>query len=190
MLLERVGTREYTADEFEALMLEPEYADRLIELIDGELVEKMPTQLHGLVVVMIARYLLNFILEHGIKGRVTTEAMHRNLSNSRNVLLPDVAFRAGVEPLTTKGSAPQMPDLAIEVKSDGNTLKGLRQKGRIYLANGTRIVWLVLPERKLVEVYTADDEWVLGEGELLEGGTVLPGFTLPVEAIFVDTAAE
>jgi Uma2 family endonuclease len=190
MLLERVGTREYTADEFEFLMLDAEYANRLMELVDGELVEKMPHELHGMIVAWLTRYFLNFILEHGIKGRVTTEAMHRTPSNSRNVFLPDVAYRAGVKPLVTKGSVPEMPDLAVEIKSDSNTLKGLRQKARSYLQNGTRIVWLVLPDRKLVEVYTADEEWVLGVGDLLDGGTVLPGFTLPVESIFVDTAAE
>jgi Uma2 family endonuclease len=190
MLLEQTRQREYTADEFEALMLDPEYEDRLMELIDGELMEKMPHELHGLIVAWIARYLLNFIIDHSIKGRVTTEAMHRTLANSRNLFLPDVAFRAGVKPLVTKGSVMEMPDLAVEVKSGSNTLKGLRQKARIYLESGTRIVWLVLPDRKLVEVYTAAEEWVLGVGDTLNGGDVLPGFTLPVEAIFVDTAAE
>ncbi len=44
-----VLTREqlYTVDEFEELLKLPENAGRLLELIDGEIVEKMPTEEHG-----------------------------------------------------------------------------------------------------------------------------------------------
>jgi Uma2 family endonuclease len=60
----------------------------------------------------------------------------------------------------------------------------MRDKARYYLANGVRLVWLVFPEQKVVEVYTPDDEYVVGENEALNGGDVLPGFTLAVSSIF------
>jgi Uma2 family endonuclease len=49
----------YTVDEFETFIARPEHADRLFELINGEIVEKMPTQRHGVVTVNISAELKN-----------------------------------------------------------------------------------------------------------------------------------
>ncbi len=53
-----------------------------------------------------------------------------------------------------------------------------------WLANGTRLVWLVYTERRLVIVLTHNSEDILGENDTLDGADVLPGFTLPVRDIF------
>jgi Uma2 family endonuclease len=180
----------YTVEEFEKIADAPENSERLLELIDGEIVEKAPTELQGIIVAMIARWLLNFIITHKIKGRVATEARHRVPKDKRNARLPDVSYRAGSQPIVTKGSVLEMPDLAVEVKSPDDAWKDLRAKARYYLANGAKLVWLVEPVRRFVEVYSPDDEQVLFEGDMLNGGVVLPGFEMPVSAIFEDTAAE
>ncbi len=180
----------YTVDEFEQYADLPENRDRLLELINGEIVEKVPTEQHGMIVILIAHWLLNFILSNNIKGRVLTEVRYRSKEDRRNARIPDVSYRAGNTPLTTRGSVPELPDIAVEVKSPDDSLKDMRAKAHYYLANGTKLVWLVDPQKRLVEVYTLDEEQVLIEGEMLDGGTVLPGFLMPVSAIFEDTAAE
>ncbi len=149
----------------------------------------MPTEQHGMIVIMIARWLLNFIVERQIKGRVVAEVRYRRPEDQRNALIPNVSYRAGSHPLGKKGSLKDMPDMAVEVKSPDDTLKKMRAKARIYLAQGVRMVWLVEPDKRFVEVYTPDDEQVYVEGDMLSGGDVLPGFTLPVSAIFEDTAS-
>lgn len=54
-----------------------------------------------------------------------------------------------------------------------------------YLDAGTSLVWVVQPRRRIVTVYTPDHIGrVLGEADELDGGDVLPGFRLPVTAIF------
>lgn len=141
-----------------------------------------------MIVVLIARLLLNFILANNIKGRVTTEVRYRMPNDNRNARLPDVSFRAGNSPLVRQGSVPEMPDLAVEVKSPDDKLKDMRAKARYYLANGTKLVWLVEPHRRFVEVYSPDEELVLLEDETLSGGTVLPGFQATVRELFQDTA--
>ncbi len=180
----------YTVEEFEQIADQPENRDRLLELIDGEMAEKVPNEQHGMIVILIARFILNFILANNIKGRVVTEVRYRIPSDNRNARLPDVSYRAGSQPLVTKGSVPQMPDLAVEVKSPDDSLKDMRAKVRYYLANGTKLVWLVEPQKRFIEVYTPDDEQILFEGDMLDGGEVLPGFQMPVSAVFEDTAAE
>ena len=180
----------YTVEEFEQYADAPENRDRLLELIDGEILEKVPTEQHVMIVILIAHWLLNFILTNSIKGRVVTEVRYRSKEDRRNARIPDVSYRAGSNPLTKKGSVPELPDIAIEVKSPDDSLKDMRSKARYYLANGTKLVWLVEPQKRFVEVYSLDDEQLLLEGEMLDGGSVLPDFQMPVSAIFEDTAAE
>ena len=47
------------------------------------------------------------------------------------------------------------------------------------------MVWLIFPEKRLVEVYQPEaDIEILNENDTLNGGDVLPGFTLAVKDIF------
>jgi hypothetical protein len=43
----------HTVEEFEAFIQRPENADRLFELIDGEIVEKVPTEEHGVLALLL-----------------------------------------------------------------------------------------------------------------------------------------
>ena len=84
---------------------------------------------------------------------------------------------------------PLAPDLAVEVLSPSETASDVEEKLADYRAAGTSLVWVVDPTRRLVAVY-ADDaptRW-LREGDALDGAGVVPGFTLPVEALFEDVA--
>lgn len=178
-----------TIEEFETLIDLPENSDRLLELVDGEICEKMPTEEHGEVTGNIFAPLRGFVVA-GKMGRVGVEVRHRKSQDRRNSLMPDISFIAGNRPRVTEGSVPQMPDFAIEVRSPTDSWRILRQKATYYLANGTRLVWLVDPRRRLVFVLTPDSEEIFGEGDILTGGEVLPGFTLAVSEIFKDHLAE
>ncbi len=80
---------------------------------------------------------------------------------------------------------PQMPDLCVEVQSPDDTPKAMRDKAAYYLANGTRLMWLVYPQKRLVEALYPDGESdIFAEGETASGGDLLPGFGLAVHAIF------
>ena len=53
------------------------------------------------------------------------------------------------------------------------------------MQHGCPIVWLVYPEKRIVEVYQhGKDIDLLVAGDTLSGGEVLPGFSLAVEALF------
>jgi Uma2 family endonuclease len=177
-------TQFVTVDDFESFVALPENRDRLFELIDGEIIEKMPTQQHGFVNADIVILLGIFIRSTG-KGRVGVEVRHRMPGDDHNSRLPDIAYYAQVpDPIISKGAVPYMPDLAIEVKSPDDSLKALREKAKYYLANGCRMVWLVLPDQRLVEVYTATDEAILTGEDWLDGGDVLTGFSVRVSEVF------
>jgi len=170
---------------FEVFLEQPENQDRLFELINGEIVEKMPTEEHGIIAGNIITELNIHLRQNNLKGRVGAEVRHRVPTDDANSRLPDVRYHADTsQPIVKKGAVPYMPDLAIEIQSPDDSLKQLREKARYYLANGSKLVCLILPEQRLVEVITADEESILTENDTLTGGDVLPEFQLPVTAIF------
>jgi Uma2 family endonuclease len=161
--------------------------DRLYELVDGVLVEKVMGYQESVLAMEIGRLLGNFVTEHDrgiVAGPDGTMRLMPGL-----VRIPDISFVAW-ERLPGRqvpnGPLPDLvPDLAVEVLSEGNTAKEMERKLKDYFFAGVRLVWYVDPGRRTVQVYTAPDQRIeLGEGQTLDGGAVLPGFTLPLEQLF------
>jgi Uma2 family endonuclease len=77
------------------------------------------------------------------------------------------------------------PDLAVEVLSPSNRAGEIHAKVADYLAAGSRLVWIVDPERQSVAVHrTLLAPRRLGVGDVLDGEDVLPGFAIRVASIF------
>jgi len=104
------------------------------------------------------------------------------------VRVPDGSFVRG-DRLPVGGVRPGIlklaPDLALEVLSPGETASELEEKLDDYTAAGTLLIWVIDPNRRTVMVLTADApvRW-LREGDSLDGGTVVSGFSYPVSQIF------
>jgi Uma2 family endonuclease len=174
-----------TVNEFETFIARSENVDRRFELIHGEIVEKMPTQEHAFIIQVITGEIYIYLKTSPI-GRGMVEARYGLPNDKHNDRMPDFSFVSDpTRQLVRKGSAPYMPDLAVEVKSPDDTYKRMREKAEYYIANGCRLVWLIFPEKRLVEVYypNADIE-ILMENDSLDGHDVLPGFTLPIHELF------
>ncbi len=108
--------------------------------------------------------------------------------NPDSVLAPDFAYiRSDRLPLGDiwDSYVPIAPDLVVEVVSPSSNEADILDKVAIYLAGGVRLIWLVRPKRRTVTVFRPHQpEIILGEGDVLDGDNVLPGFALPVSAIF------
>jgi Uma2 family endonuclease len=107
------------------------------------------------------------------------------------VRLPDVSFVSwDTFPgrRIPKEAVPKLaPDLAIEVLSKGNTKGEMARKVREYFESGVRLVWVVDPKKKTLTQYASvRDKSVLGEDDTVEGGDVLPGFSLPLADLFAE----
>jgi Uma2 family endonuclease len=177
-------TEPVTIEAFEQFEQRPENQDRLFELINGEIVEKLPTEEHGVIVVNIVAPIREWIRQHK-RGRVGVEVRHNRPGDNFNARLPDISYRIDTSaPVVRKGGVPVMPDLAVEVQSPGQSDELMAEKAAYYLANGSRMVWLAYPVRRSVEVRTPGKVEALAEGDVLDGADILPGFTLPVREIF------
>ena len=72
-----------------------------------------------------------------------------------------------------------VPDLVAEVASPTDTLRGLLAKAREYFAAGVRRVWIIEPEEGFaLEHDGPTDSRTLRLNDSLDGGDVLPGFSL------------
>jgi Uma2 family endonuclease len=161
---------------------------RLFELVDGVLVEKVMGYWESVLAIELAGFLRDFIKRRKL-GTLAGEAGMLRLRPGL-VRIPDLSFisrarlaehRAALAPIPPLG-----PDLAIEVVSEGNTPKEIARKIREYFASGSRLVWVVDPSTRTVDVYTAPAKRiVLKETQTLTGDAVLPGFRLPLKKLFM-----
>jgi Uma2 family endonuclease len=161
--------------------------DRLYELVDGVLVEKVMGYQEGYVAARLIRLLGRFFDKHdlgALAGPDATMALMPQL-----VRIPDVSFTRWEKfpgGLLPAEPVPDLvPDLAVEILSEGNTRKEMARKLKDYFPAGVQIVWFVDPAKRTVKVFTAPDRsTVLTEEDTLEGGHLLPGLALSVKELF------
>ena len=161
--------------------------NRLYELVDGILVEKVVGYLESALALWLAHLVQTFLDRHDLGLLTGPDGAVRLLP--RLVRMPDIAFvsweRLPGRKLPAKPVPDLAPDLAVEVLSEGNTPKEMRRKLKDYFLAGVRQVWYVDPRTRTVEVYAAPDQRVvLTEDETLAGGDILPGLDLSVRQVF------
>jgi Uma2 family endonuclease len=164
-----------------------DHEDRLCELVEGTLVEK-PMGLEESVIAIRLGTALNIHVRPRKLGIVSgpdgTIKLFAGL-----VRMPDVAFTSWDRlpgRKWPKAPVPLLaPDLAVEVLSRSKTRAEMKRKLEEYFGAGVRLVWLVDPRKKTVRVHTTVEQFVvLKESQSLEGGDVLPGFTLSLDELF------
>jgi Uma2 family endonuclease len=161
--------------------------NRLFELVDGTLVEKVMGFDESRFALLLATYLINYLERHDLGAVVGADGMMKLFSGL--VRIPDAAFISwGQYPKRKRrrGEIPRVvPDLVVEVLSKGNTPREMARKLDEYFRAGVRLVWYVDPAKRTVRVYTAREEpTLLRENQTLDGGDVLPGFSLKIREWF------
>lgn len=179
-----IKEQRYTIDEFHAYVEKPENRDRLFELINGEIVEKMASFTPSRIAARISHKISSYLDQNDI-GYVTG-ADGSYILSPEHEFMPDVGYISKERlPQEPEREVQGAPDLAVEVKSPTDSKRGLRQKAEDYLRFGTKLVWLVFPEEKRIEVYEPDQDVLeFGIDDTLDGGDVLPDFKLAVRDIF------
>lgn len=183
-----VKEKVWTAEEFFNSPLSQNH-----ELIEGELVKTMSTGfIHGVIAQRIGRFIGNFADEHNLgevaaaeTGFILGEQTYRGADGA---FISNESLAKHGYP---QGFFPTAPDIAIEVVSPNNTSEEMMQKVNLYLQNGSRLVWVIYPQTKVITVYRQNNlVSLLRENDMLEGEDVLPGFQLPVEQLFANLPKE
>jgi len=163
--------------------------DARFELIEGVLVELSPSSIKpGVVAARLVAAIVAHTDLHGLGHVSTAEGGFILGRNPDTVIAPDVGFfRSGRFPgeLPDRGFYPMPPDLAVEVISPSDSRALITRKQELYDRASVPMVWWVDPESQTVTVHRPGHEpQVLDSSGTLDGGEVLPGFSLPVERIF------
>jgi Uma2 family endonuclease len=157
------------------------------ELIRGELRMMSPSGAHhGLVAGNLFMAIAGHVRAHGLGRAFAAETGFQICKDPDTVRAPDVAFvRAGRPAAPARGFYPGAPDLAVEVLSPDDRPGYVREKVAEWLESGARAVWVVDPGDRTVTVHELHREAKrLCETDTLRGGSVLPGFEMPVPTIF------
>ena len=78
-----------------------------------------------------------------------------------------------------------IPNIAVEVKSFNNTRRETHDKARMWHSYGVPLVWAAYPETRTIDVHSADGSiTTLTDADTLDGGEILPGFSVAVSDIF------
>ena len=159
------------------------------ELIRGVLCETMPAGIeHGRIVMDLAYELNTFIKPRRLGTLVGSDSGVWLERDPDTVREPDVAFFSAEKVPRDRritGYAEVAPDLVVEVASPSDSRREIHDKAHMWLNHGVRLVWVVQPESRTVDVYRLDEEIAtLGEQDAFDGLDVLPGFTCDVSAVF------
>lgn len=165
------------------------------ELVEGRLVRMPPTGFeHSDVGWNLLAALGGFVDSHGL-GRVTlpeTGFVISRPGEPDTVLAPDIAFVSAArapEPGSPDwiGFPRLAPDLVVEIASPSQRQPDLAAKALLWLRAGARLVWVIWPRERHVDIWKHGldvPDAILTEGDQLDGGEILPGFTFPVAHLF------
>jgi Uma2 family endonuclease len=180
-----IPERTFTAEEFDEFILLPEHGDTLFELINGRVYPVVSNNRSSRIAGKILTFINVYVLAQKI-GYVTGADGGYIVAGER--LMPDVAFMSKArQPRRSKEAYnPLAPDLAVEVLSPSDDESNVRLKLTSYLSAETT-VWIVNPDTRTIEIHLPNKPPIkLTETDTIDGGDMLPGFTLPVGDVFAD----
>jgi Uma2 family endonuclease len=178
-------TKHYTADDLWELSAGP----ARYELIEGELIEMSPTGFeHSDLALDLGARVWSYLRSNPIGRASGADGGYRLQRDPDIVLAPDISF-VQAERLPPRHQRKKYlelaPDLAVEVVSPSDSAEAVTRKVLIYLKHGTKLVWVVEPDQRVVTIYRQDrTAKILTTDDILDGEEVLPGFTLPVAELF------
>jgi Uma2 family endonuclease len=160
------------------------------ELVDGVPVERTMSLLAGMVESNVIHSLAGHCKGPDLGWVLGPSGGYRCFPwKPGKVRRPDVSFiardRLPAPGQWSEGYITIPPDLAVEVTSPTDEVYDLEEKIEECLRAGVRLIWVIHPEVRVIEVFRADGSSSrIRSGGELSGEDVVPGFRCPVDALF------
>jgi Uma2 family endonuclease len=176
-----------TVDHLEQLqaILSEAHLDYQLELVDGKIIVMGPSDIVSSEIGLeFGRLLLNWVKPRKL-GRVFESSGGFILPNS-NLTAPDVSFVLAARLKQSKRYfAELVPDLVVEIKSQSDRLKSLRDKILSFIETGVKVGILIDPDKRTVTIYSPKAEpIVLRDGDTISIPELLPGWEVPVAELW------
>lgn len=166
-------------------------SEALFEIVDGERVDLPPMSILANRVASKLHVKLGQFAEANTLGEALMEALLHlppPVDRHRRV---DVAFASaqaiGRAPpqLGSEDAWDLVPELMVEVVSPTDLADEIMERVDEYFRAGTKLMWVIFPTQRLIHVYASPRQVrMLGVADELDGGSVLPGFRIPVALLF------
>ena len=161
------------------------------ELIRGVLCETMPAGIeHGTIVMNLGMALGNFVKPRKMGRLAGSDSgvwLERDPDTVREPDLAYFSYERMPPGVRVPGYAETPPDLVVEVVSPSDSVREVNDKAFMWLGHGVRLVWVVHPDTRTVDVYRGGRAvTTLTEDDSLDGLDVLPGFACAVGEVFDD----
>jgi len=171
----------------EAALLDPD--EQGGEIVDGAWIPMTKgTWRHGEIASAINFLLRLYARQHAGWSVSVADPGVKLARNPDRLRGPDVAIVRSDRVPTGKGVEGWLegaPDVAVEVIGDGQSISEMMKKALEYISGGAKMVWLVdVAPRRIVLVTPPDHVRILNPDDTLEGGDVLPGFSVRIREIF------
>jgi Uma2 family endonuclease len=164
------------------------------EVVNGAIVEVPPMSSFSSEVANRIRDELALYGHSSRSGRARSDMLFRvpfPADPTRN-REPDAAFISYERwpenrPMPYRGNPTDVvPDLTVEVASPTDTVEDFLAKAHEYLPAGVRLVWVVYPRLHQLHAHTSPTAppRVFTDADTLDGGDVLPGFSVPMAGLF------
>jgi Uma2 family endonuclease len=158
------------------------------EVVNGELVKSPKNNWeHGDICAELLTAMRTFANAHKL-GAVWDSSTGFRMENL-NCRAPDISFigRERLRGLKRREARffQGAPDLAVEILSPSNTRRDVDERLKDYFSSGTKLAWIIDPDRELVEVCRSPTQRrLLGPGGSLDGEDLLPDFRYPIADLF------
>jgi Uma2 family endonuclease len=169
--------------------LDPDAA-KFYEVVDGQIVENPPMGARESILASFLQDLMGPFSRSARLGRVVTETLFLLDRSRRLKRRPDLAF-VSANRWSLKRAVPDteswyvVPDLAVEVISKTNSANAVATKIDEYFQSGVSLVWVIYPVTSKIYVYDSPTSTrILQVGDELDGGEVIPGFSVPLSTLF------
>ncbi|HEX5104382.1 MAG TPA: Uma2 family endonuclease [Pirellulaceae bacterium] len=163
--------------------------NRLFELVDGVLVEKVMGLRESILAAALAELLRRFVVPRNLGVVSGPDGMLQLFPGL--VRMPDVAYvswqRIPGGEIPAEPAPLLAPDLAVEILSRSNTPAEMSRKLGEYFEAGVSQVWFVDLDSRTITVYRSPDSAdVHSVPAVIDGGSLLPGFSLPLAELFAE----
>ncbi|MEG4959587.1 MULTISPECIES: Uma2 family endonuclease [unclassified Microcoleus] len=166
-------------------ILSEAHLDYQLELVDGKIIVMGPSDIVSSEIGLEFGSLLRNWVKPRKLGRVFESSGGFILPNS-NLTAPDVSFVVADRLKQSKRYfAELVPDLVVEIKSQSERLKPLREKILSFIELGTQVGILIDPDKRTVTIYTPTAEpVVLRDGDMISIPELLAGWEVPVAELW------
>jgi len=161
------------------------HLDYQLELLDGKIIIIGPSDIVSSEIgAELVSLLRNWVKPRKL-GRVFESSGGFILPNS-NLTAPDVSFVVADRLKQSKRYfAKLVPDLVVEIKSQSDRLKPLREKIQSFIELGAKVGILIDPDKHTVTIYTPTAEpVVLRDGDMISIPELLPGWEVAVTELW------